>query len=83
MVEDSVKFLKAAGLRVFFDAEHFFDGYKANPEFTLKVLEAAATNACCFPRPPGCAAVGALPPAPNPQRMRSQGKRRKASKQPF
>ena len=44
MVEDSVKFLKAAGLRVFFDAEHFFDGYKANPEFTLKVLEAAATN---------------------------------------
>ena len=30
------------GLRVFFDAEHFFDGYKANPEFALRVLEAAA-----------------------------------------
>lgn len=44
MAADSVKFLKAAGLRVFFDAEHFFDGYKANPEFTLRVLEAAATN---------------------------------------
>jgi 2-isopropylmalate synthase len=29
---------------VFFDAEHFFDGYKANPEFTLRVLEAAATE---------------------------------------
>jgi 2-isopropylmalate synthase len=30
------------GRRVFFDAEHFFDGYKANPEFSLRVLEAAA-----------------------------------------
>ena len=28
--------------RVFFDAEHFFDGYKADPEFSLRVLEAAA-----------------------------------------
>ena len=44
MVGESVAFLKAAGLRVFFDAEHFFDGYKADPEFTLRILEAAATN---------------------------------------
>jgi 2-isopropylmalate synthase len=44
MVGESVRFLKAAGLRVFFDAEHFFDGYKVDPEFTLRVLEAAATN---------------------------------------
>jgi 2-isopropylmalate synthase len=29
-------------MRVFFDAEHFFDGYRANPEFALRVLEAAA-----------------------------------------
>ena len=29
---------------VLFDAEHFFDGYKRNPEFALRVLEAAATN---------------------------------------
>ena len=42
MVGDSVRFLAGAGLRVFFDAEHCFDGYKANPEFTLRVLEAAA-----------------------------------------
>ncbi len=42
MVGDSVRFLKAEGLRVFFDAEHFFDGYKRNPEFSLRVLEAAA-----------------------------------------
>jgi 2-isopropylmalate synthase len=44
MVGESVAFLKANGLRVFFDAEHFFDGYKRNPEFTLRVLEAAAVN---------------------------------------
>jgi 2-isopropylmalate synthase len=43
MVGDSVRFLRAEGLRVFFDAEHFFDGYKRNPEFALRVLEAAAT----------------------------------------
>ena len=44
MVGDSVEFLKAEGLRVFFDAEHFFDGYKRNPEFSLQVLEAAAVQ---------------------------------------
>ena len=44
MVGESVQFLKAGGLRVFFDCEHFFDGYKRNPEFTLRVLEAAAVN---------------------------------------
>ena len=44
MVGESVRFLRDAGLRVFFDAEHFFDGYKANPEYALRVLEAAAAN---------------------------------------
>jgi 2-isopropylmalate synthase len=44
MVGESVQFLKAEGLRVFFDAEHFFDGFKANPEYALRVLEAAAVN---------------------------------------
>jgi 2-isopropylmalate synthase len=43
MVADSVRFLKGHGRRVFFDAEHFFDGYKANAEYALRVLEAAAT----------------------------------------
>jgi 2-isopropylmalate synthase len=41
MVRDSVEFLRGAGLDVLFDAEHFFDGWKANPEFSLQVLEAA------------------------------------------
>jgi 2-isopropylmalate synthase len=43
MVADSVEFLRNAGLRVLFDAEHFFDGFKRNPEYSLRVLEAAAT----------------------------------------
>ena len=44
MVGESVAHLVGEGRRVFFDAEHLFDGYKANPEFALRVLEAAATN---------------------------------------
>jgi 2-isopropylmalate synthase len=42
MVEESVAFLHAEGRDVFFDAEHFFDGYRRNPEFGLRVLEGAA-----------------------------------------
>jgi 2-isopropylmalate synthase len=42
MVADSIKYLKSKGLTVFFDAEHFFDGFKANPAYSLKVVEVAA-----------------------------------------
>jgi len=42
MAAESVAFLREHGLRVFFDAEHFFDGYRANPEFSMRVLRAAA-----------------------------------------
>ena len=42
MVADSVAFLRAAGRRVFFDAEHFFDGHAADPAFALDVVRAAA-----------------------------------------
>ena len=41
MIGDSVTFLKGNGKEVVFDAEHFFDGYKANPEYALKTLQAA------------------------------------------
>jgi 2-isopropylmalate synthase len=44
MVGDSVEFLRREGMQVLFDAEHFFDGFKRNPEFSLRVLESAATN---------------------------------------
>jgi 2-isopropylmalate synthase len=42
MVRDSVAHLKAAGRTVFFDAEHFFDGYAANPDYAVEVCAAAA-----------------------------------------
>jgi 2-isopropylmalate synthase len=41
MVRDSVQYLIAHDLRVFLDAEHFFDGYRRNPDFALSVLAAA------------------------------------------
>jgi 2-isopropylmalate synthase len=42
MITDSIGYLKSKGLTVFFDAEHFFDGYKANPEYSLTVIKRAA-----------------------------------------
>ena len=41
LIYDSVKFLKSKFTEMFYDAEHFFDGYKSNPEYALKCLEAA------------------------------------------
>ncbi|PHX93608.1 MAG: citramalate synthase [Acidimicrobium sp.] len=41
MVSDSVKYLVANNRRVLVDMEHFFDGYKHNAEYSLRVLEAA------------------------------------------
>jgi 2-isopropylmalate synthase len=41
MISDSIKFLKKAKLEVVFDAEHFFDAYKNNPEYALEVLKTA------------------------------------------
>ncbi|SFE36891.1 2-isopropylmalate synthase [Paenibacillus algorifonticola] len=41
MVYDSLAFLKHNGIEAMFDAEHFFDGYKHNPEYALAVLRKA------------------------------------------
>lgn len=41
LVSDSIRWLKQQLPTVFFDAEHFFDGYRDNPEYALKVLRAA------------------------------------------
>ena len=60
MIYDTVSFFKGHGKEVIYDAEHFFDGYKANPEYALKTLQAAAeagadcvvlcdTNGAAFP----------------------------------
>ncbi|WP_018249309.1 citramalate synthase [Orenia marismortui] len=41
MIESSIDYLQNKGLEVNFDAEHFFDGYEANSEYAIKVLQAA------------------------------------------
>ncbi len=41
MIRDSVSFLKDNGKRVIFDAEHFFDGYRANERYAMEVVDAA------------------------------------------
>jgi 2-isopropylmalate synthase len=57
---ESVEYMKSKGLEVIFDAEHFFDGYKKNPEYAIKVISAVAdakadvivlceTNGGCLP----------------------------------
>jgi 2-isopropylmalate synthase len=42
MIADSVRFIKSGGQSVFFDAEHFFDGYKRSPGYALHTVETAA-----------------------------------------
>jgi 2-isopropylmalate synthase len=44
MIGESVAYFKAHGKEVVYDAEHFFDGYKANPDYALKTLHAASGN---------------------------------------
>ena len=60
MIEDSVRCLRSRGVEVVYDAEHFFDGWKANPDYALATLRAAEragasvialcdTNGGCLP----------------------------------
>lgn len=41
IISDSIEYLRSQGKRVFYDAEHFFSGYLAKPDYALKTLEAA------------------------------------------
>ena len=43
LIADTVAFLKGHGREVVYDAEHFFDGYIANPDYAIRTLEAAHT----------------------------------------
>jgi len=43
MISDTISFLKGHGRTVFFDAEHFFDGFKSNPTYAMDTLNAAAS----------------------------------------
>ena len=60
MIEKTITYLTGLDKKVLFDAEHFFDGYKSNPDYALETLKAAAkagartlvlcdTNGGCFP----------------------------------
>lgn len=49
LIYDTLHYLKERGKKVFFDAEHFFDGFKRNPKYALKCLQAAqAGGADCI-----------------------------------
>ena len=41
MIEDTITYLRSHGLDVIYDAEHFFDGYKANPDYALETVRTA------------------------------------------
>ena len=77
MIADTVAHLRAEGQRVFLDAEHFFDGYRADPDYALEVVRTATeagadlvvlcdTNGGMLPDRAGdeVVAVGPRPPAP-------------------
>ena len=44
MIGETVAYFKELGKEVIYDAEHFFDGYRANPEYALMTLKVAAEN---------------------------------------
>ncbi|MEM2339569.1 MAG: hypothetical protein QXW83_05145, partial [Nitrososphaerales archaeon] len=41
MIQKTIEYLKDHGIHVIFDAEHFYDGYNANPEYSLRVVKVA------------------------------------------
>jgi 2-isopropylmalate synthase len=44
MISESISYLKEQGKEIVYDAEHFFDGYKANPEYALMSVQVAAES---------------------------------------
>ncbi|MFH1002769.1 MAG: citramalate synthase [Chloroflexota bacterium] len=49
MITDSIGYLHSRGMEVFLDAEHFFDGFKADPDYSRRCLEVAAgAGASCL-----------------------------------
>ncbi|MBS7391374.1 MAG: citramalate synthase, partial [Fibrobacter sp.] len=48
MIESSVRYLKENSESVIYDAEHFFDGYKANPQYALDTLKSAELGGADF-----------------------------------
>ncbi len=44
MISDTVDYLVKTGKKVFFDAEHYFDGFKANPDYSIRCISAALSS---------------------------------------
>jgi 2-isopropylmalate synthase len=44
MIQDTIEYLRSQERRVIYDAEHWFDGYKCNPEYALKTLKTAIAS---------------------------------------
>jgi 2-isopropylmalate synthase len=44
MIAESIGYIKSRGKEVVYDAEHFFDGFKANPEYCLRTIQAALSG---------------------------------------
>ncbi|MBG1270676.1 citramalate synthase [Nostoc sp. WHI] len=44
MISDTIEYLRSQGRRIIYDAEHWFDGYKHNPDYALQTLEAAIAS---------------------------------------
>ena len=44
MIRDTIEYLRSQGRQVIYDAEHWFDGYKHNPQYALKTLETAIAS---------------------------------------
>lgn len=42
MIKETIEYLRSEGRRVFLDAEHFFDGYRSNPDYALEVVRTSA-----------------------------------------
>ena len=41
MIDDTIRYFRSQGRQVIYDAEHWFDGYKANPDYALQTLTTA------------------------------------------
>ncbi len=48
MIYETVAYLRSHGREVIYDAEHFFDGYKNNPQYALETVEAAVSGGADF-----------------------------------
>ena len=70
MIGDSVRFIRSAGRQVVYDAEHFFDAFKAKPDYAIRTLQAAqeaGASVLCLYVTPTAGACPSWSPRPSPR----------------